>query len=233
MMNDTMNKNEMRKSMKRIFLFDNMLMIHIDTELWDYLCNFRFFSSNPSDKEIEAEFISGTGITKNKPQLWSEANSRFVSYIEELRQIYKQDEYFMKLKNLIIKGGKVENLALIIDGINELAIAIDNNYDEIKEKEVGIIAYIGSRLGEAREYLVVYSNPTLKDKLYVFILKENQQGSQELVSETTFESFQCLADLDERKAVNKAIAAGFKKLPQAALLSVPQMAEAKRLAEYI
>lgn len=228
-----MDKHERRKSMKQIILFDNKLVVSIEPELWDYLCGFRFFSSNPSDEEIEAEFVSGTGITRNKTHLWNEASERFSSYIQELKEIYNQEDYFMKLKNLVINGGKVENLNLIIDGINELAIVIDDNYDEIKEKEIGIEFNIGSRLGETKEYLVIYSNPTLKDKLYVFILKKNQQGSQELVSETTFESFQCLADLEDRRSVNKTIATGFKRLPQFAFLSIDQMKEAKRMAELI
>lgn len=217
--------------MKHILLFDNKLKVSIETGLWNYLCNFRFFSSNPSNEEIEAEFVSGTGITKSKTHLWEEASSRFTSYIEELKQIYNQSDYFMKLKNLVINGGKVENLDLIIDGINELSVTIDGNSDEIKEKEIGVKFYIGSRLGEAREYLVLYSNPILKDKLYVFILKQTSQNLQKLVSETSFESFQGLADLEERKSVNKAISTGLQMLPQIALLSMTEMEEAKRLAE--
>ena len=103
--------------MKQIHLFHNKLIISIEAKLWDYLCNFRFFSTNPSDEELETEFIIGTGITESSIQLWDEASSKFSSYINELMQIYNQTDYFMKLRNLVISGGKVENLNLIIDGI--------------------------------------------------------------------------------------------------------------------
>ena len=75
--------------MKQILLFDNKLTVSIKTELWEYLCNYRFFTSNPSDEELEAEFCSGTGITKSKTHLWGEADSRFTEYIEYLKEIYE------------------------------------------------------------------------------------------------------------------------------------------------
>ena len=54
---------------------------------WDYLCSRRFFSDNPPADEVEAEFISGTGITPKKTSEWKDASERFGRYISDLREI--------------------------------------------------------------------------------------------------------------------------------------------------
>ena len=45
------------------------------------------FSENPAIDEIQAEFVSGTGITKNKKHLWENANEKFLEYIKDLKEI--------------------------------------------------------------------------------------------------------------------------------------------------
>ena len=65
------------------------LTIHVSPDDWDYLCINRFFSDNPAYDEIQAEFVTGTGITPNKKHLWKEADMRFAEYIQDLREIKK------------------------------------------------------------------------------------------------------------------------------------------------
>lgn len=72
--------------MKRIVLFEK-LDVNISDEDWFFLCKARFFSNNPPIEDIEAEFVSGTGITPNKRKLWVEASNRFHDYIADLRDI--------------------------------------------------------------------------------------------------------------------------------------------------
>ncbi len=67
--------------------FWNELTVHISPNDWDFLCKNRFLSDNPSLDEIQAEFVSGTGISPNKKHLWNEADTRFAEYIQELREI--------------------------------------------------------------------------------------------------------------------------------------------------
>ena len=118
----------------------------------------------------------------------------------------------------------------IIDGINELRIIIEDNYKEILNKEIAIEFNIGSRLGEPREYLVVYANPEYKNNPYVFILKQ-KENQRELVSCTTLDSFKALADLDERKSINNVLTVGFENLPKHAFLSINQIEIARNFAE--
>lgn len=136
----------------------------------------------------------------------------------------------MNLRNLKINDVLVNNKSLVIDGINELDIIIMDNYHDTIEREIGIEFNIGSRLGEPKEYLIVYVNPDYKNNPYIFILKNTENGKV-LVKETTLESFQYLADLDMRKEINKALAVGFKNLPKFAFLSMNQINEARNFAE--
>ena len=76
--------------MKQIILF-NSLKINISETDWQYLCNYRFFTTTPSDETVQAEFVSGTGITSRKKHLWKEADKRFAEYIEDLREINKKE----------------------------------------------------------------------------------------------------------------------------------------------
>ena len=63
------------------------LDISISESDWTYLCNHRFFNDNPSIDEIEAEFVSGTGITSKKIDKWEKASEKFSEYINDLREI--------------------------------------------------------------------------------------------------------------------------------------------------
>ena len=119
---------------------------------------------------------------------------------------------------------------MVMDGIRELDIIIHDNYANWCEKEIAIEFNIGSRLGEPKEYLIIYVNPEYKNNPYIFILKQTDYGKR-LVKETTLESFQCLADLDTRREVNKTLAIAFKNLPKYAFLGINQVNSAREFAE--
>lgn len=72
--------------MKRIISF-NDLRVEIKDKEWDYLCQYRFFNDNPGYDVVESEFISGTGITCRKKELWPFASQRFSAYINDLMEI--------------------------------------------------------------------------------------------------------------------------------------------------
>lgn len=69
------------------YLFYENIKVRISDVDWDYLCKNRFFTSNPTYEDLRAEFVSGTGITPNKPERWTNADSDFKRYIQELRQV--------------------------------------------------------------------------------------------------------------------------------------------------
>ena len=55
----------------------------------------------------------------------------------------------MKLRNLSIIEQEIDNKEMVIDGLKETGVVLENNYEAIKS-EVGIEFNIGSRLGETR-----------------------------------------------------------------------------------
>ena len=67
------------------------MFLTISDKDWEFLCKNRLFNDDPLKEEIQAEFVSGTGITQNKPHLWKEAEKRFAEYIEDLREIQQMD----------------------------------------------------------------------------------------------------------------------------------------------
>ncbi len=133
----------------------------------------------------------------------------------------------MKLKNLVIYDADIDEKDKILWAVSELNDVITDNYQMVMDKEIAIEFNIGSRLGEPREYLVVYSNPDYKHNPYVFIFKKDEQ---ELCKETTLTSFADLADDDIRKEVHKVLYTGFKMLPKHAFLSINQIEKARELA---
>ena len=135
----------------------------------------------------------------------------------------------MNIRNLIINDKNINNHEDIVDAIKELEIVISDNYQNVKE-EVGIEFNIGSRLGEPKEYLVVYVNPEYKNNSYVFVLK-NFNENKLLCKETSISSFRDLADKDVRKEVNKAIYVGFKRLPKYAFLGIKDIQSARDMAK--
>lgn len=135
----------------------------------------------------------------------------------------------MNIRNLIINDKNINNHEDIVDAIKELEIVISDNYQNVKE-EVGIEFNIGSRLGEPKEYLVVYVNPEYKNNPYVFVLK-NFNENKLLCKETSISSFRDLADKDVRKEVNKAIYVGFKRLPKYAFLGIKDIQSARDMAK--
>jgi len=136
----------------------------------------------------------------------------------------------LNLRNLKITDAEVKNRDMVLDGIKELGIVIEDNYDNWIKREIALEFNIGSRLGEPREYLVVYANPDFTKNPYVFILKQTDSGKC-LVNETSLESFQDLADLDSRKEINKTLAVAFKNLPDHAFLGTLQIEGARKLAK--
>ena len=73
--------------MIEIKIFDNQIILNVSEDDWFFLCENRFFSSNPTIEEIESEFITGTAITRSKSMLWKEATIKFSEYVEELKEI--------------------------------------------------------------------------------------------------------------------------------------------------
>ncbi len=136
----------------------------------------------------------------------------------------------MNLRNLRITDRDVDSKSMVKDGIHELGIIIEDNYKFVLDKEIGIEFNIGFRLGEPREYLVVYANPDYKNNPYIFVLKQTEDGRQ-LVKETTLETFRELADMDIRKEINKTLVVGFRNLPQYAFLGMGQIEQAREYAE--
>jgi hypothetical protein len=86
--------------MKKVKIFDNQMVLQISEEDWSFLCQYRLFSDDPPIDEIQAEFVSGTGITKNKQHLWKKANERFSEYIQDLREILELDTNKMTMDTL-------------------------------------------------------------------------------------------------------------------------------------
>lgn len=76
--------------MKTVILF-GQLTLDVPDKDWDFLCKYRFFTQNPSVEDVQTEFVTGTGITKNKPHMWNEAGKRFSEYVDDLRDIQKMD----------------------------------------------------------------------------------------------------------------------------------------------
>jgi len=76
---------------KIIRLFDGNLMVTVSASDWDYMCKHRFCTDDPSEEDIRAEFVTGTGITSKRTNLWPEASIRFHEYVDDLREISKLD----------------------------------------------------------------------------------------------------------------------------------------------
>lgn len=67
------------------------LILNISDEDWKYMCNNRFFTREPTREMIQAEFVSGTGITGKKKDLWDKASDAFAEYVMDLRQVQDLD----------------------------------------------------------------------------------------------------------------------------------------------
>ncbi len=72
--------------MKEFVLWEN-LYLYISEEDYGFLCDHRFYTSAPSIEDLISEFVTGTGITPNKRDLWSCASEKFAEYIQDLREI--------------------------------------------------------------------------------------------------------------------------------------------------
>ncbi len=81
----------MCKFVRRIIMhtkvFFDCITVNISDEDCKYLCEHRFFSEDPTDEDIRVEFVTGTGITPNKPELWNQADKMFADYVNDLRQV--------------------------------------------------------------------------------------------------------------------------------------------------
>ena len=134
----------------------------------------------------------------------------------------------MRIRNLQIDDVDYEDgfKREIIDSINDLSIIINDNYQNLTNEEIALEFNIGSRLGEPKEYLIVYNNPNGKNNPYVFLLvKEN--GQDVLTSHTDMHSFESLFDKETRREVNKVISVGFDRLPKHLFLSQSELYEAR------
>lgn len=78
--------------MKEIKVFDDQLTVHISDEDWDYLCNYKFFTKQPSPNEFEDEFIVGTCVYPSEKHTWKEADKKLAQYVNELRIISGVDK---------------------------------------------------------------------------------------------------------------------------------------------
>lgn len=134
----------------------------------------------------------------------------------------------MRLRNLQIDEIQDENLATIKDGVLELGIIIDDNYQDVLSREIAIEFNIGSRLGEVREYLIVYNNPEYKNNPYVFVLDKYENALKDRVST---ETFRALTDEYARKNINHTLGVGFKHLPDHWFLSEQEILCARDLAQ--
>ena len=74
-----------------IKIFDNQLVFEISYKDWCYLCNNIFYTFEPNQDDIEAEFVTGTGITPKKKESWGGASTKFTEYINNLRTIKSLD----------------------------------------------------------------------------------------------------------------------------------------------
>ncbi len=79
---------------KTIKLFEDKLTVKVSAENWQYLCENRFLSDNPSQEDIQSEFVSGTGISRRNPERWALASESFAEYIDDLREISSLDVNF-------------------------------------------------------------------------------------------------------------------------------------------
>ncbi len=94
--------------MKELILFDE-LIVKISEDDWDFLCENRFFSGTPNEEMLQSEFVTGTGITRNKKHLWSQASERFSEYIKDLKKISRLDINAMA-RNALTEGEKYDEL---------------------------------------------------------------------------------------------------------------------------
>ena len=85
----------------KIVLFDK-LVIEITDEDWNFFCEYRFGTHQPTEEMIQSEFVSGTGIHINKKDKWSVASKEFSEYIADLKEIQRLDVN-QAAKNLIIE----------------------------------------------------------------------------------------------------------------------------------
>ena len=74
------------------FTLFNDLTVTIPINDWQFLCKNRWHTDDPDIEDVITEFVTGTGITPNKPQRYSEAGKTFHEYVDELRDIMKDME---------------------------------------------------------------------------------------------------------------------------------------------
>lgn len=77
--------------MREVSLYNGQIQFQISDEDEKWLCENVFFSSNITEDLWRMEFVSGTGITLNKPSLWGNATKAFAEYVQDLREIKDAD----------------------------------------------------------------------------------------------------------------------------------------------
>ena len=81
---------------KQIQLFDKQLTVNSSEDDWIFLCNNRFFTDRPEPELVQAEFITGTGITATRTALWKDADRLFHDYIDDLKEICNGVSHFFE-----------------------------------------------------------------------------------------------------------------------------------------
>ena len=94
--------------MKELILFDE-LIVKISEDDWNFLCKNRFFSDAPDEEMLQSEFVTGTGITRNKKHLWNQASERFSEYIKDLKEISGLDINALA-RNVLTEEAKYDEL---------------------------------------------------------------------------------------------------------------------------
>ncbi|MCR5118184.1 MAG: hypothetical protein K6B44_01020, partial [Lachnospiraceae bacterium] len=83
---------EKKREFMREYKFWEKLILHISDEDFDFLCRKRFFTYSPTFEDVRIEFVTGTGITYQKSELWGEADQLFHEYILDLKGIMDERE---------------------------------------------------------------------------------------------------------------------------------------------
>ena len=66
------------------YVFNNQLEVHVSARHWLYLCQYRFFTDQPSTEDLQTEFVTGTQITSQMRDKWDCASTACAGYIDDL-----------------------------------------------------------------------------------------------------------------------------------------------------
>lgn len=75
----------------QICIFAKELTLQVAYEDFCFMCKKRFGTNEPSEDDWQTEFVTGTGITSERKDLWPRASERFAEYINDLRELQSID----------------------------------------------------------------------------------------------------------------------------------------------